>query len=620
MNTDGMGSGDMKTNQYDEFMGVMARIWMVVFLMAGLTNPSSFAANVKLWDTGKKLAEAGDLADQAAWKVIPTDLFQLEANPAKSASDPGYYGREVRFAGDVVVENPHLNVVFWSAKGRVAVHARGAGLGNPLGKLMAEFTPTQDPTKAVTISRCELIRNGGDEVVVKAVFATKGGPETFATVSVGRSEVVEIKPSPKLKATSLLAPLEHGIAPSFIGDDLMFSPGDYPDAKGVNVLAENFFVGLPPGRDTLLVLTWPKGAQQLRLKPGAGQFQAVEFDTDGQSLYLGVLSAPHIWHRETLTSAYLEKEVTSKWSRPYAAKWKTQLSEAGIKTSYAFREAKNTIWRGVPGSYNYPVWFTGNNATFFLGKKIPPKGDAVIYFLEGSDTPLSVTTPVDVLRMTLGRATADNLLDPEGRKLRTHHRRDGDGGRRACTCGCTDAIQAIFEAGKEVDQKPVICEAIDDMIFFVEAHVSRIDEYRKFADETAKFLRAKQKSNPALKAYLESMEEIVQRIPQEYEVQKENMKTLAYAKELNAKTVALAAKKDAQNLPQYMELLKAWRAMGGAQDYVVAQCHTVTRRLFQDAAYACVEQPAALETAREIQSRCRQILRNPDGYEIWPEY
>jgi hypothetical protein len=609
-----------------ELFGMLVRMVPATALVAvALATASAQAANVKLWDTGKKLDQAAELGDQSAWKVIPTDLFQLEANPAKSASDPGYYGREVRFAGDVVVENPHLNVVFWSAKGRVAVHARGAGLGNPMGKLVAEFTPTQDPARAVTISRCELIRNGGDEVVVKAYFAAKGMPETFATVSIGRSEVVEIKPSEKMKATSLLGPLEHGIAPSFIGDDLLYSPADYPEARVLNVVADSFFVALPPGHETMLVLTWPKGAQQLRLKLGKEQegrrsFEALDFDTGGQSLYLSVLSAPRIWHRETLTSAFLEKEVASKWSRPYAARWKTQLSESGIKTSYTFREAKNTIWRGVPGSYNYPVWFTGNNATFFLGKKVPPKGEAVIYFLEGQDTPMSVTTPVDILKATLGRAQADQLMDVEGRKLRTHHRRDGDGVRRACTCGATEVIQAIFEAGDEVIKKPIICDAIDDMIFFVEAHVSRIDEYRKFADETTKFLRAKQKANPSLKTWLESMEEIVQRIPQEYEVQKENMKSLAYAKELNARTLALAGKKEAQNLPQYMELLKLWRGMGGAQDYVVAQCHTVARRLFQEAGYSCAEQPAAVELARELRERCRQVLRNPDGYEIWPEY
>jgi hypothetical protein len=69
-----------------------------------------------------------------------------------------------------------------------------------------------------------------------------------------------------------------------------------------------------------------------------------------------------------------------------------------------------------------------------------------------------------------------------------------------------------------------------------------------------------------------------------------------------------------------MELLSAWRDMGGAQDYVVAQCHMLTRKLAQEAGYECVGQPEAARAARIIRAQCRQCLRNADGYEIWANY
>jgi hypothetical protein len=69
-----------------------------------------------------------------------------------------------------------------------------------------------------------------------------------------------------------------------------------------------------------------------------------------------------------------------------------------------------------------------------------------------------------------------------------------------------------------------------------------------------------------------------------------------------------------------MELLKAWRAMGGAQDYVLAQCHTITRKLDQEAGYGCVADAKAVALAEEVRARCRLVLRNPDGYEIWADY
>jgi hypothetical protein len=89
---------------------------------------------------------------------------------------------------------------------------------------------------------------------------------------------------------------------------------------------------------------------------------------------------------------------------------------------------------------------------------------------------------------------------------------------------------------------------------------------------------------------------------------------------LAQQTIALTAKQAPENVKAYMDLLKAWRAMGGAQDYLVAQCHALTRKLAQEAGYGCVDEPKAVELAQEVRARCKTILRNPDGYEIWAEY
>jgi hypothetical protein len=158
------------------------------------------------------------------------------------------------------------------------------------------------------------------------------------------------------------------------------------------------------------------------------------------------------------------------------------------------------------------------------------------------------------------------------------------------------------------------------MNYFVEQHVARIDEYRRFADDTIHFLQNAQRKSPELKAYAEKLEEVVQQIPEEYTVQRENLGSLKYAEELTRKTLALTERNDADNLKTYMQRLKDWRAMGGAQDYLVARCHMIARELSQQAGYACVDNPAEAALAKEVRSRCRQVLRNPDGYEIWANY
>lgn len=612
--------------------------WLV--LLAVLAAPPAIpraeaASNVAIWDTGSPLTDPNEAENRGSWKRVPSELFVFEANPPKAASDPGYYGREYSFSGDAVVENRSLVAVCWSAHGRVILYSKEDAVGPdngknaaehiPLGRKILEFAPAPTTTPVGKISRCEILRNAGDEVVVAVFFSESRSADVPVVFAFGKNEIVEIKPGEKLKGIRLWSSIEYGVAPDFIGDDLIFDPAEQASAGVLSIPCENLFLGLLKGGDKELVLTWPTGRQRIQLNladeaQGRRGIESIDIDPDGQSLYLATLSAPGLWHREELKPAYLEKDVALSWKRPFAAKWKTQLNEAGVRTTFAFRQAKGTVWRGVPGSYNYPVWFDGERAFLHLSKKVPPKGESIIYFLEGQDTPLSVATPVEILKATLGRPMCDPILDVAGRKLRTHHRRGGDGVHRACTCGCTEAIQAVFEAGQETARKAEIKEALSDMNYFVSCHVERIEEYQQFAHGLIQFLRDKGSGAPDLKPFLENLEQTVQQIPQECEVQKENMKSPEHASDLTRQTMALTVRKNTNNLPAYLELLKAWRAMGGAQDYVVAQCHMITRNVFQQAGYGCVNNPKAVPVAQEVRARCRQVLRNPDGYEIWANY
>jgi hypothetical protein len=457
-----------------------------------------------------------------------------------------------------------------------------------------------------------------------------------------RTEIVEIRPAQNIKGISLAAATRYGVVPNFIGDDLIYNPRQYPwhglPARGsdhgqdgratdaICVPSENMFLGLLEGEDDVLVVTWPEGQQRVKLALGGGQnesrlIESVDLENDGKSIYVALLSAPGIWHEEDLAPSYLEKDIPSSWKRPFPAKWITQLDEAGVNTRFTFRESKLArIWRGVAGSYCHPVWFNDDHASYHLSKKVLPKGESIVYFLEADNTPAGVSTPVDVIKATLGRSMSDRILDLPGRKLRTHHRRGAAGIRRACTCGCTEAIEAVFKAGEEVAKAEYVNEAVDDMVYFVQQHMERLDEYQTFARNLTQYVNQTRKSSPELKPYLDSIEAIVQQLPQEYDRQRENIKTLQYADDLAVKTKALTQKKDPANLPACLELGKQWRAMGGAQDSLLGQCHVIARKLFQEAGYGCANQPQAVEVAKEIRRRCTECLRNPDGYEIWPDY
>ena len=576
-------------------------------------------ANTLIWDTMSPFGDMVDLQNRTNWKPVPADLLSLESNPYKAFADPSHYCREYAFNGDAVVENEHLTAMFRSKKGSVVIYSKADSKSKKL-----EFVPLELKGRPARITHCTILQNTGQDAALEVSFSGEG-KKLSAVIAFDRTGIVDIKPGRNMRGISIISTIEHGIVPSFIGDDLIFSPSQYASVNTLCVPSENLFVGLLAGQNDMLVVTWPEGKQQVKLVLGNSQqeprlVKSIDFENDGKSLYLALLSAPGIWHKEELKPSYLEKDVTIEWKRPFRAKWITQLSEGKVQTTYTFKESKGRIWRGVIGHYTYPVWFSSDNASYRLSKKIPPRGQSIIYFLERKYTPASVSAPIDILKATLGRQICDAILDLPGRKLRTHHRRGGQGVRRACTCGCTEAIQAIFDAGQEVQKKEYVEGAVDDMVFFVTQHMERIGEYQDFARDIMEFLKQTRKTTTDLKPYLDRIEAIVQEIPQEYRRQQELIMSLKYTDELARQTKALTRKKEPGNLPAYEKLSMKWRRMGGVQDDLVAQFHRITRKLFQEAGYGCISSPKAVEIAEQIITRCRKCLRNADGYEIWPDY
>ena len=312
----------------------------------GHTQSTTSPHPVTLWDTGAPLGDGGDLANRTSWKAVPPNLLLLEADPLKSSSDPGYYGREYAFQGDAVVENSFLTAVVWASKGKVVVSSKNA-----------KFEIADSRFKA--ISRCTVLQNTGDDVALEVSFSTgEKGSEGSAILAFSKTPIVEVKPAQTMKGIGLLSPIEYGVLPGFVGDDLVVAPSQYPSDSTLHVPCENLFLGLLKGQDSVLVMTWPKGKQQMRLGLGKqGQegrlIESIDFDNDGQNVYLALLEAPGIWHREPLGVSYLEKDVTSKWKKPFPAKWVTQFWEGDVRTTYTFRTAPaGTIWRGVAGMYN----------------------------------------------------------------------------------------------------------------------------------------------------------------------------------------------------------------------------------------------------------------------------
>jgi hypothetical protein len=77
-------------------------VWLALLAVtAGLMalQRSEAAGNIAVWDTVSHLANLADAENRTSWKSVPANLFALEAEPLKAASDPGYYGLEYAFKG-----------------------------------------------------------------------------------------------------------------------------------------------------------------------------------------------------------------------------------------------------------------------------------------------------------------------------------------------------------------------------------------------------------------------------------------------------------------------------------------------------------------------------------------
>jgi hypothetical protein len=546
--------------------------------------------DIKIWDTVSPIQDSKPkILNKNEWKHLPTGI-----------SEP---------KGDLILENAHLTVAFCSKIGKVIVYSR-------LGQKRAEIIPIQLKDKEINITDCKVLENTKDKVTVESHFVTNemNIPVTF---SFGKKQIMEIKSDKS--GMSISSPIEYGIVPNFISDDLIFNPNDYPSKKTLYLPSENLFLGLLSGNDNMLFITSPD-KQEIRFILDKSQvFQSIEFEN--KDIYLSLLEAPGIWHKEQLKPTYLESDIAINWKRPFPAKWITQLYEDNVKTTYYFKESEpkdDGFWRAAVGNYKYPVWFQGEKAFFHLSKKIPPKGDAIVYFLERRGTPVSISTPIDIIKETLDPQTYNRILDPAGRRNRSLTRPDCT--IDTATCAVTNGIMHVFEAGDEVTKSEYIKGGTKDMIYFLGRENDRAMEYQEFANDMIKFLNETKKNKPDQTPFLDKIEDIAKELIAAYENQKENLKDQDYAKKLADKTIALTQQKSTDNLAAFKRLKEEWTGMGGSVDDINRILHTTTRKLFQEAGYDCVDQPETVTIAEEIRKMAIKCLRNPGGYEIWSGY
>jgi len=618
--------------QSKDYRQFLVKIVFILLLTANSqmakAQDQTMLADLQIWDTLTPFQNQIDLQHKTGWKVVPVGT-----------------GSAYSSKGDIIIENEYLSAVFSSKSGNVIIYSnhcealqrlhRGYLIIRETGIKRMELIPLQLKGKEVSMSSCRISSKTQNEATVEIDYSVKKARKNITAVfSFDKKHIIEVKPTGNINGMSVSSVIDFAIVPNFISDDLIFDPRNYSSNETLEIPSENIFSGLIRGNDSMLVITWPDGEQEIKLVTDTENekgpyFGSVDIKNDGKSIFFAILDAPDIWHKEELKPTYLEKDIAVGWNRPFHAKWITQLYEDGIKTTFPFIRPETPYFRGEAffrsglGTYPYPLWFRsehlGERPYYRLGKKIPPKGDSIIYFLEGKENiPVPVSSPVDILKQTLGNQKYEQILDSEGR-LNRSLRRTGVICNSA-TCHVTSRLKPIFQAGKESEKQEFIKEGIEDLLHFLENENARGLEYQEFARDMIEFLTLIKKDNPGSKAFLDEMEDITREIITVYVNEKENLKDLEYAEELARETEALIHKKSPDNFEAFMKLTEKWTGMGGAIDDLNRKHHTLTRRLFQEAGYSCVTQHETVKIAEEIRKRTIKCLRRPNRYEIWMNY
>jgi len=577
-----------------------AALAVLALIGVGVTGeqPGEAAAwpeGTRVWDTVLPLRAQGDLANRAAWRAV----------------EPGAASG---LRGDVVIESGPLGAAFASRLGKVFVYS-----ASQPAQRRAEVAPGGMPARGASLSASLSVKD--DAIAVDAVFRGPGAGKMPVRFSLAGDGIVRVAPGEGTGRLTVAASLAAAIVPSFVGDDLIYDARDYSPGAPLSLPSEHVLLGLLDGEASMMTMTWQDRVPSVQLIHGEGNcFSAVNF-TGGQGISLALLDAAGIWHREPLNAqAFLERDVAISWQPPFPAVWLTQLYEDEVKTTFEFRRGRERTWRGGVGFYAYPVWFSEGKTMFSLGKKIPPEGDAIIYFIEGNEeTPANVLTPANVARRTLSGEVLAGFLDEEGRESWFPEREDHVLG--AATCAVTDALKEIFDSGQEVEKQDLVRGGVEDMYYYLERMLACDARFYPFAQDIIAYCDAQAQARTAPSPYLGKVRAIAEEILVTYDRARGTIRDMDWAHELGDRTIALAAEKRPDNAQRMVELKQDWTSMGGALEEIARKEHTLTRKLHQQAGYGAVGLPAkAMPVAEEIRRRARACLEHPESYEMWANY
>lgn len=467
------------------------------------------------------------------------------------------------------------------------------------------------------VTACKATQDAADQAVVSTTFRA-GQVQLEATFHFTPAGTVRVACGPAAGSVAIRAPIAVGILPGISMEDVLYRPERYAGRPAVHVPAENWFAGLIEGNNGMVACAWPGDGHALLLEPDGDadppvRFKTIEIAVDGQDLYVEVLAGPAMWRREPFELAYLEKTVPLDWRRPFPAVYKTQLAMRGETTTvrtFTFLKKTNVQYRPEVGTCVWPVWFQDETPMMRLSKRIPPRGDAIIYpFDEGDRTLMGFLQRTPVADLVIQRNK--HALLPQGPR--------GVANVGFVACGGTDMIRAtIFALGAQEREKEFLNDYADFLADYVAIVQQRHAGFLAFINETHGRISgwiAAHEDDPEVRAYLERMLEIADDaddgVRRQLELYGANTpeEHMARASRGADRLKELLDTGHPEVFPECDQIVhECNRLAWGHAEVVGMRFSMLARQWAQEAALAASDDPRTLEYARAIRAATRSAL------------
>jgi hypothetical protein len=476
-----------------------------------------------------------------------------------------------RFAGDVAMVNDKLVIVVRRHGPGAEVYSSRAGGWRPRAALMLL---TVDGRRVAEEIEFKALENQPGAAVLEVSGRTADGGRLRVTyrLTTGRA-VVEVVPSTDGGRLVVWTRPQWLVVPEFLADDMVFGPQSCQRSR-MNLPTEQLLLHMLDGSDAMLMCVWSDGSQ-----PAAALFKDTASNRrlggceiccgPERPVWLALLEGAGIWHASADPTTGAAKPARPRWEPPFPANWRLdRLEDGGFATASEWDDGAAPASPDAPPLLVYPID-------------------------RSRETPLTTFTPGDVLRDTLGVGPCQYVLQCEGLA-------DPERPTPESVAANVDRVLRKAPARHDAEQ---IRRQLDGAVEQVRQAEARIGRYAKFAAEVETLVSAD--ANAA--ATLAELTRSVARFKQIAAADADSSDVGQQARRLADAILALVDDEDP--VAELKPLSENLHRLGTRQSRALAGCRLTVRWLREQARTQAAGTSNAAATAREIQTRCEQLLK-----------